>query len=114
MKHSESAGHRAALLIDLDNIAITSRGAMEPEEVERLLGNMLATVGASDWKIAVAPKRTIRRYGPTLARLGIRWQIVPCTPDAADAEIVEIARDLSARGFDDFTVTIADGYFGLS
>ena len=105
------AGHRRALLIDLDNITITSRGSLAADETERLLRSVQAAAGPADWTIAVAPERSIHRYGSVLARLNIRWKIVPCLPDAADAEIVSIARELAGHGYSDYVVASADGYF---
>lgn len=102
---------RAALLIDLDNITIAGDGAMPPADAERLLLALVEAAGPVQWRLAVAPLKTIERYGSTLAKLGIRWSVVPCLPDAADAEIVAIAKDLADRGYDQYVVASADGYF---
>jgi predicted HAD superfamily phosphohydrolase YqeG len=102
---------RTALLIDLDNIMITSSGYVSSECAQAVLRRVIEAACASEWTIAVAPARTITHFAPLLAASGVRWQIVPCTPDAADGEIVRIAQELSTRGFRHFVVASSDGYF---
>jgi hypothetical protein len=113
LKTPFSAAIRSALLIDLDNVTITRSGYLDSRAVERLLRSTQTVAGPVDWTIAVAPEGSILQYAPVLAQLGIRWRIVPCLPDAADAAIVEIARDLASHGYCDFVVASADGYFDV-
>lgn len=102
---------RAALFIDLDNVTITDSQQSASDEVEALLQRIVLAAGPVDWKIAVAPGRTITDFGPSLAKLNLRWQVVPCSPDAADARILSLAEDLHRCGFQRYIIASADGYF---
>ena len=102
---------RSALFIDLDNVTISKGQSLAAEQAEQVLLRIVMAAGPVDWQLAVAPRGTITRYGATLAKLGMQWDVVPCGPDAADARILEAAFDLSGHGFTHYTVASADGYF---
>ena len=110
-RRGASRPRRRALLIDLDNITITGGAAISTAEAEALLDRILSSTGDSDFILAVAPRMTIVRYGAALARLGIRWHIVPVGPDTADLEILGVAAELATHGFAEFTIASADGIF---
>lgn len=102
---------RTGLLLDLDNLLISNGSCLGPPAAQALLLRILDLAGPVDYAIAAAPLRTIRQYGSTMALLGIRWEIVPTLPDAADYALLARADELTVRGYNKFVVASADHVF---
>lgn len=109
---------RSALLVDLDNFVIEDAAEVggrsffiDVVQAELHLRRAAGLACPSDFRLVVAPRPTVVKYGPTLAALGLRWRIVPIEPDAADAELLTEAFRLMQIGYDRFFVVSGDHYF---
>lgn len=102
---------RTALVIDLDNVVIDGDNALTPLEVGDLLRKMLDLLGPVEYSIVAAPRKTVERYGSTLAALRLRWIIVSGRPDAADEALLLEITELASLGYSRFAVASADHAF---
>lgn len=75
------------------------------------LRRVLAAAQPVHYVLAVAPRHILRRYLEALLALGVRWQECLCGPDAADAALFDVARELVSHGYQSIVVASGDHYF---
>ena len=102
---------RRGLLIDLDNIAL-HRGRLLPAD---LVGQRLRTIaelaGPCDYRIAIAPPRTLGAYSSVLVAQSIPVRTCGSEPDAADLALCVQGFELLARGYAALVVASGDHFF---
>lgn len=103
---------RAALLIDLENLAYTADGELiSAPALGARLDEVLALAGPVQHRLVAAQRHMLLRYAAELAARNLRWQECPSGPDQADRALIEAGLGLLLRGFGRIVVASGDHFF---